>query len=72
MRVNDKIRKISFLMLIVACLALIFSACNSKKEKWFAEGIQTTELSKIETIKNREDLTNLIDYSAFYQKRVKA
>lgn len=71
MRVNDKIRKISFLMLIVACLALIFSACNSKKEKWFAEGIQTTELSKIETIKNREDLTNLIDYSAFYQKRVK-
>ena len=72
MRVNDKIRKISFVMLIVACLALIFSACNSKKEKWFAEGIQTTELSKIETIKNREDLTNLIDYSAFYQKRVKA
>lgn len=72
MRVNDKIRKISFLMLMVACLALIFSACNSKKEKWFAEGIQTTELSKIETVRNREDLTNLIDYSAFYQKRVKA
>ena len=72
MRVNDKIRKISFLMLIVACLALIFSACNSKKEKWFAEGIQTTELSKIEIVRNREDLTNLIDYSAFYQKRVKA
>lgn len=72
MRVTDKIRKISFLMLIVACLALIFSACNSKKEKWFAEGIQTTELSKIETVRNREDLTNLIDYSAFYQKRVKA
>ena len=72
MRVNDKIRKISFLMLIVAFLALIFSACNSKKEKWFAEGIQTTELSKIETVRNREDLTNLIDYSAFYQKRVKA
>lgn len=72
MRVYDKIRKISFLMLIVACLALIFSACNSKKEKWFAEGIQTTELSKIETVRNREDLTNLIDYSAFYQKRVKA
>lgn len=72
MRVPDKIRKISFLMLIVACLALIFSACNSKKEKWFAEGIQTTELSKIETVRNREDLTNLIDYSAFYQKRVKA
>lgn len=72
MRVNDKIRKISLLMLIVACLALIFSACNSKKEKWFAEGIQTTELSKIETVRNREDLTNLIDYSAFYQKRVKA
>lgn len=72
MRVYDKIRKISFLMLIVACLALIFSACNSKKEKWFAEGIQTTELSKIETVRNREDLTKLIDYSAFYQKRVKA
>ena len=72
MRVNDKIRKISLLMLIVACLALIFSACNSKKEKWFAEGIQTTELSKIETVRNREDLTKLIDYSAFYQKRVKA
>jgi len=72
MRVDDKIRKISLLMLIVACLALIFSACNSKKEKWFAEGIQTTELSKIETVRNREDLTNLIDYSAFYQKRVKA
>ena len=72
MRVNDKIRKISFLMLIVACLALIFLACNSKKEKWFAEEIQTTELSKIETVRNREDLTNLIDYSAFYQKRVKA
>ena len=72
MRVDDKIRKISLLMLIVACLALIFSACNSKKEKWFAEGIQTTELIKIETVRNREDLTNLIDYSAFYQKRVKA
>lgn len=69
---NNKIRKISLLILIMACLALIFSACNLKKEKWFADGIQTTELKKIEIIKNREDLTNLIDYSAFYQRRVRA
>ena len=58
--------------MLISITLLLATACNSKNDKWFADGIKTTELKQVETVNNREDLTNLMDYSAFYSRRVKA
>lgn len=68
----NKITKIIFCIILITITLLFATACNSKKDKWFADGIKTTELKQVETVNNREDLTNLMDYSAFYSRRVKA